>query len=212
LGESTVTRVSRTNRLGEAPSHIWNEAVVQWLKETRHKATHGEDIAKLRWLDPYLRDRPLQSITRQEIQQVGEIKRQETTPASANRYLALIRAILRRAERERGWLERAPAIRLYRPWSQRTACSRQRAPAIRLYREPVRRIRWITREQAERLISHLPVHLAAMVRFSLATGLRQANVTGLTWQQVDLPRGGPGFIRIRPKPVGRSRYRSTRKR
>jgi integrase len=158
----------RTCKLGEKPNYTWNEAVVQWLKETTHKATHEGDIAKLRWLDPYLRDRPLEAITRQEIQRIGEIKCQEASPARANRYLALIRSILRRAEREWEWLDRAPAIRLYK--------------------EAKRRIRWITREQAERLISHLPPHLAAMVRFSLATGLRQSNVTGLTWEQVDLQR------------------------
>ncbi|HYQ93054.1 MAG TPA: site-specific integrase, partial [Candidatus Competibacteraceae bacterium] len=80
----------------------------------------------------------------------------------------LIRAILRKGWREWEWIDKAPAIKLYP--------------------EPKRRIRWITREQAERLISYLPAHLAAMVRFSLATGLRHSNMTGLTWQQVDLPR------------------------
>jgi len=34
----------------------------------------------------------------------------------------------------------------------------------------------------------LPEHLAAMVRFSLETGLRRANVTGLQWSQIDLAR------------------------
>ena len=57
-----------------------------------------------------------------------------------------------------------------------------------MYPEPIRRIRWLTREQAERLLVELPIHLAAMARFSLATGLRQANVTGLRWEQVDLTR------------------------
>jgi integrase len=54
--------------------------------------------------------------------------------------------------------------------------------------EPKRRIRWITRDEAERLMAALPEHLAAMVRFSLETGLRRANVTGLQWSQVDLIR------------------------
>ena len=31
-----------------------------------------------------------------------------------------------------------------------------------------------------------PEHLAAMASFSLSTGLRAANVTGLQWTQVDL--------------------------
>lgn len=98
----------------------------------------------------------------------ARFKEKESSPARANRYLALIRAILRRAAREWEWIDGAPAIKLYP--------------------EPKRRVRWITREEAERLIALLPQHLAAMVQFSLATGLRQANVAGLTWSQVDLQR------------------------
>jgi integrase len=51
-----------------------------------------------------------------------------------------------------------------------------------------KRIRWITREEAAKLLATLPSHLSAMAAFSLATGLRQANVTGLRWQDVDLIR------------------------
>lgn len=142
--------------------------MVQWLKETTHKATHQGDIAKLRWLDTYWRGIDLAGLARQEIQRIGAIKAAEASPATANRYLALIRAILIRAARVWEWLDRAPAITLYPEQKQR--------------------IRWLTREQAERLLAELPPHLAAMARFSLATGLRQANVTGLRWDQVDMTR------------------------
>ncbi|WP_338116183.1 site-specific integrase, partial [Thiocystis violacea] len=54
--------------------------------------------------------------------------------------------------------------------------------------EPHKRIRWLTQDEASRLIAELPEHLADMVLFSLATGLREANVTGLEWSQVDLVR------------------------
>lgn len=154
--------------MGDRPRYTWENAVVQWLKETAHKATHEDDISKLRWLDPHLGGRELAGITRQEIQRIGAIKAAEASPATANRYLALIRAILIRAQRFWEWLDRVPAITL--------------SP------EPKQRIRWLTREQAERLLAELPPHLAAMARFSLATGLRQSNVTGLRWDQIDLAR------------------------
>jgi integrase len=54
--------------------------------------------------------------------------------------------------------------------------------------EPKRRIRWLTTGQAERLLEHLPEHLKAVARFSLATGLRKRNVVELEWSQVDLQR------------------------
>jgi len=54
--------------------------------------------------------------------------------------------------------------------------------------EPKQRIRFLKEDEAERLLAALPVHLADMARFSLETGLRQANVTGLLWNQLDLVR------------------------
>lgn len=63
-----------------------------------------------------------------------------------------------------------------------------RAPAVRLLKEPTRRIRFLTRDQAAKLPKELPAHLRDMATFASATGLRAANVTGLTWEQVDLER------------------------
>jgi hypothetical protein len=46
----------------------------------------------------------------------------------------------------------------------------------------------LNRHQARTLLRELPPHLRDMANFTLATGLRAANVTGLTWEQVDLSR------------------------
>jgi integrase len=60
--------------------------------------------------------------------------------------------------------------------------------SVRLLKEPTRRIRFLTQDQAAALLRELPEHLKDMATFALATGLRAANITGLTWEQVDLPR------------------------
>jgi len=52
-----------------------------------------------------------------------------------------------------------------------------------MLKETVRRIRFLTREEAQRLLDALPMPLAHMAAFSLATGLRAAGVTGLHWTQ-----------------------------
>jgi integrase len=57
-----------------------------------------------------------------------------------------------------------------------------------MFKEPTRRIRWLTREQAGRLLDALPQYLKFPAQFSLATGLRQGNVLELEWSQVDLQR------------------------
>ncbi len=60
--------------------------------------------------------------------------------------------------------------------------------SVRLLKEPTRRIRFLTQDQAAALLRELPEHLKDIAAFALATGLRAANITGLTWEQVDLPR------------------------
>lgn len=49
-------------------------------------------------------------------------------------------------------------------------------------------MRWLRPEEVDRLLEALPAHLEAMARFTLATGLRERNVTQLSWSQVDLER------------------------
>jgi integrase len=159
----------QVQKLGQRPKRIWQDAVVKWLKETAHKATHHEDKAKLLWLDAFLRDVELTSINRALIDRITEAKRATgASNATVNRTLALLRAILRRCHGEWEWLDRAPTVRLLK--------------------EPTRRIRFLTQDQAAGLLKELPPHLKDMATFGLATGLRAANITGLCWDQVNLER------------------------
>lgn len=157
------------SKLGAKPQRMWEEAVMKWLGETRHKATQHDDLTHLRWLDIYLRGKLLHEISREDIDQIIKSRLHEgSSNATCNRTLAVIRAILRKATNEWEWIDRHPSIKLLP--------------------EPKKRVRWLTREEANRLIGELPAHLAPIVQFSLETGLRQSNVTELTWDQVDLDR------------------------
>jgi integrase len=158
----------RVAQLDEKPRRSWEEAAYRWLTETSHKKSHNGDVTNMRWLHKQLKGKMLDELTRDFIAGIGEKKRKETSPATANRYLALIKSILRRAANEWEWLDKAPYIRLYP--------------------EPRRRIRWLTPKQANILLEELPPHLAEMARFSLATGLKSSNVTKLEWSQVDIKR------------------------
>ena len=169
LHDKLKSEAWRLQQLGERPKRIWEDACVRFLKETAHKASHEGDKGKLRWLHVHLAGKELTNINRAVIDGLTEAKRAEgVSNATVNRHLALVRAILRRAHREWEWLDRCPAVRLLK--------------------EPSRRIRFLTRDQATALLKELPEHLRDMATFSLATGLRAANVTGLTWDQVDLER------------------------
>lgn len=60
---------------------------------------------------------------------------------------------------------------------------------IRLLPGEVERDRWLSHAEAACLIAACPPHLAALVRFALATGCRAREITGLEWNRVDLTRG-----------------------
>jgi integrase len=158
----------RVYKLGEKPQRTWDEAELKWLSETEHKRSHMQDVKQVQWLQQFFRGRMLSELTREVIADGAAIKRKEASDSTSNRYLAMIRAILRRAALEWEWMERVPLIRLYP--------------------EPKRRVRWLTPEQAAALLAELPEHLADVVRFSIATGLRRRNVVDLEWSQVDLAR------------------------
>jgi len=156
------------DRLGVRPRRTWEEAVLRWLLETKHKATHQGDISKLKWLDPYLGGKQLEEIDRTLIDKIKYDREKLSSGGTTNRYLALIRAILKRACQEWEWIDRVPKFNLYR--------------------EAEGRVRSLTPGEFDRLCKELPEHLADMAAFSVATGLRSANVKGLEWSYVDLER------------------------
>ena len=69
---------------------------------------------------------------------------------------------------------------------------------MRLLAGEVERDRWLTREEADRLIAACAPHLAAIVRFALATGCRAREITGLEWNRVDL-KPQDRLARTRPR-------------
>jgi len=159
----------RQKKLGDKPERSWKEACVRWIEESTHKKKIENDLFAIRQVDEWMHNVQINAIGNEQIDIIIQgLRKRGIANASVNRITALIRAVLRKAEREWGWIERAPSVR-------------------RLKEAPGR-IRWITREEADRLIEELPEHLAAAARFSLATGLRAGNVTGLRWQDIDMER------------------------
>ena len=110
----------RISNLGEKPRRTWNEAVVRWLKEKSHKATARQDVNLLRWLDPYLGGKDVTTINRAFIDRITEKKLATgCSNATANRHLALVRAILRKCAGDWEWSDWAPKVRMLRESKRR---------------------------------------------------------------------------------------------
>lgn len=151
------------------PNKTWMDAVVRWIDESTHKRSLVTDKIHLTWLDQFLRTQKLAEIDRDLIEFIAKKKEQSNVSlTTVNRILELIRAILNRAHKEWGWLDKTPPIRMRKIENKR--------------------IRWLTKQEANRLLKELPPHLNEMASFTLATGLRESNVTQLKWEQIDLTK------------------------
>jgi len=140
-------------------SATWREAVAAWLK-----AAPRDDADKYRLSSLDVEDDALlHEMTAGDFLTALADK----SPATHNRYVNLISAILNLAKL-RGWLDAVPAIE-----------RRKLPPAT---------FRWLTRAEWKKLEKELPAHLLPLARFAVYTGLRQFNVTHLRWEYVDMRR------------------------
>lgn len=156
------------DKIGVKPARTWDDATVKWLEETSYKRTHEWDKSMIRWFKPHLSGRALNTINRELLDEVKRVRSKGVTPSTVNRYMALVRSILRRACYDWEWIERVPKVGMMR--------------------QAEGRVRSLKREEFAKLLAELPPHLADMAIFSVATGLRQANVKRLQWKQVSLER------------------------
>jgi integrase len=153
--------------LGQRPRRTWQEAVVKWLTESEKKSL-DTDRYHFKWLDSYLGDLYLDEIDETKIDEIIQAKLKVAGKVRVNRTTELVRAVLRKAMSEWKWIDSVPHIPRFK---ERTG-----------------RLRWLTHDEAARLMDELQPHTKAMALFTLATGLRKSNVTHLEWSQIDMQR------------------------
>jgi integrase len=158
----------RVERTGDKPRYTWAQAVPEWAAMRKDKPSFKQDMLEIRRLDPVLGKLHLDQIS---TELVDRIKRQRIKDGAkertVNATLQCIRSVMRHAN-EWGWIDTLPRFKLLT--------------------EPKRRIRFLSELEEARLLKALPGHLVPIVKFSLMTGLRKSNVTGLTWKQIDIAK------------------------
>ena len=140
----------------------WGDAVLRWCEKQQRSESELLSLSKFARVYP---DRAITDVTRDSVHEaLGFCK----TAGTYTRYRTMIQAILNVAKDE-GWLREVPKLA--------TRTDKKAKPRL-----------WITHEQWEKLYGCLPRHLQGPALFAVSTGLRQANVFGLTWDRVDLDR------------------------
>lgn len=163
---SEQERAWRELKLGDRSAIPWREAAARWLTETRKK-TKSKDEYMLAWFGGYLDNEPLSAIDREVVEDLREgLLEEGSSESNCDRYMALLRAILRKARDEWGYVTHIPKVPMYGGAGA----------------EP----RWLTKAEFKRLTDQLPPHLKLCAEFAVLTGLRMRAMLTLTWDRVDL--------------------------
>jgi integrase len=152
----------------ELKAELWKQPEVlkgkTWgnavLKWAKAETRSESDLQSLAKFGSYFHDRLLVDITPQAVDEA--LAKFCSTSGTYTRYRTRISAILKMA---------GVSIQLMRRKSK-----------------AVNTREWLTHEQWDRLRKELRPHMLPMATFALYTGMRQANVLGLTWSRVDLER------------------------
>lgn len=185
----------RVDKIGELPTRTFEECCIRWIREKEHKRSLDDDKTKIEYFLRHFSGRDISTITADQVNeavskmvnrkniQVWESRRdaalrrgnepppyteKPVSQATKSQHLSFMRSLLKTAANDWGWIKTAPVIKTKKPISKR--------------------IRWLTREEAERLIACMPESIKPVVIFALATGLRRSNIIDLEWQQVDMQR------------------------
>ncbi len=175
----------------EAPRVTFLQGATAYLEDREGRLRDIETVRdRLRWICKQIGNLAITDIDAPRIRQLLALRRKQgvvrmiqlrdgskkrvqvadtVADATLDRYGAAISAVLHHCQKQ-GWLKATV------PKVERLSPMRKGVP------------KFLTAEQAAELIAHLPEHHVPMIRFALATGLRRSNVTGLTWDRVDLAR------------------------
>ena len=98
-------------RLKRKPRRSWDEAALRWLKEMAHKKSYRDDVSRIRWFTKHLRGKMLDQVSRDMIDGIVSRQLARRSDRTKDLYVALNRAIFRKAMSEWEWLEHIPAYK-----------------------------------------------------------------------------------------------------
>lgn len=161
------TRYIRRAKLGESVK-TWKEAVANYRKQSSWRASTKvrNDYALTFFV--HIENLPLVDINTEACRAARAYVERTQSPASANRIMAVFKAVLRSAYKDE-WIKVIPYV-----------------PMATIQQTEITPL---TPEQCSRLAAELPPHLRAPMLFSVLTGMRASNVRDLDWSRVDLENG-----------------------
>ncbi len=163
-------------RLGVVPEYTFEQAALRMLERSEGQQDYDVKLRHIEYWNSVFGGRAISSLKSEEIFMnlptywIGaRVKSQrKLSNATKNRYLSTIRRTFSIAK-EIGWIV-VP-------------------PKLHTFREPKVNIRWLTKPDANALLSKMRLEWMRQVcSFALATGARSNEILSLTWDKVDIER------------------------
>jgi len=135
-----------------------------------NKKDWKKDIARLKSLKAFFGGKYLYMITPLQVEEYKANRAKQVSLATVNRELACLKHMFTMAI-QWGKAEVNPVKK------------------VKLFRENNQRLRYLEREEAERLVRYCNSYTKRMVVIALSTGMRKGEILGLKWTDIDFRRG-----------------------
>ncbi|MDG6309918.1 site-specific integrase [Glaesserella parasuis] len=162
----------RLDKLDERPDYLFEQALLDWLKQSAGLADQATKKRHAIYWRSKFAGRGLSTITGAEavnaLPKVSQSTGKPLSNATQNKYIKSLARIFSLAY-QAGYIDKVPHF------------PKKKEPPIR--------VRWITQEQARRLISNIGTDwMKAICSFALMTGARRTEILTMTWDKIDFDR------------------------
>ena len=193
--QETETKVKQSkyfpDRLIESEKYTLTDLLNRYKSDVLPDKRDKNQLGQLDWWKVQLGDHKLKDLTPSLIASLRDKLTKELskrtgrtrTPATVNRYLALLSHACTIAIKEWQWMAVNPVLQISKP------------------REAQGRTRFLSDEERERLFavckSSESTHLFTIVTLALSTGMRRGEIHGLSWEDVDLKNSRITLLRTK---------------
>lgn len=156
------------------PAPTFDEVMLAYVKGHPTRGESDRRVYSLKQLYPFFSGKGMDDISDMDVKEYIRTRSLSVAPATINREIGVFSAACNYCRNELGWKIGNPA-------------------SGKKLKEPEGRVRWLSQLEADVLIEAARKRerspwLADYIQVCLYTGMRKSEVTGLTWDRVDLTR------------------------
>ncbi|MGR3219492.1 MAG: tyrosine-type recombinase/integrase [Candidatus Anammoxibacter sp.] len=154
-------------------NHSFGELAESYLTWAKPQKAYHDKANRVKQLTEVFGNYPLRAFTTRLIEEYQSKRLEYNKPATVNRMLAVLKHMFVKAV----------------DWNMVEEDVLKRIKKVKLLPENNKRLRFLSKEECQELISFCCQHLKPIVITALNTGMRRSEILNLKWSQVDLKHG-----------------------